>query len=85
LERACYPRKPNKLGNYFPTRRSLRVGHIDKTTSDRRRVLSMLLVETCFASLQAFAANLGAWRKHLRMKKSFKRLCGVEKPATPCN
>src|SRR5258707_327857 len=30
---------PNKLGNYFPTRRSLRVGHIDKTTSGGRQVL----------------------------------------------
>ena len=43
----------------------------------------MLLLEARFASLQAFAASLGAWRTHLRIEKGFKRLCGVEKPASP--
>ena len=75
---------PNKLGNHLPTRGTLRVGHIDKTTSGRGRVLSMLLLEARFASFQAFAASLGAGRTHLRIEKGFKRLCGVEKPATPC-
>ena len=75
---------PNKPGNHLPTKGTLRVGHIDKTTSDRGRVLSMLLLEARFASLQAFAASLGAWRTHLRIEKSFKRLCGVQKPANPC-
>jgi len=51
---------PNKRGNHLPIRGTLRVGHIDKTTSGRRLVLSMLLPEPRFASLQAFAASLGA-------------------------
>ena len=84
MERACYPRNCRiKLGNYFPTRGTLRVGHIDKTTSDRGRVLSMLLLEARFASLQAFAASLLARRAHLRIEKGFKSLCSVEKPANP--
>jgi len=40
-----------KRGNHLPTRGAFSVGHIDKTTSDRRRVLSMLLLEARFASL----------------------------------
>ena len=75
---------PNQRGNHLPTRGTLRVGHMDKTTSGRGRVLSMLLPEACSASHQAFAASLGAWRTHLWVEKSFKRLCGVEKPANPC-
>ena len=76
-------RLPNKRGNHLPTKGTIRVGHIDKTTSDRRRVLSMLLLEARFASLQAFAASLGAWRTHLRIEKSFKRLCRIKKPTMP--
>ena len=75
---------PNKRGNRPPTRGTLGVGHIDKTTSDRRRVLSMLLCEARLTSLQAFAASLGAWRTHLWIEKSFKGSCGVQKPANPC-
>ena len=75
---------PNQRGNHPPIRGTLRVGHIDKTTSDRGRVLSMLLLEPLLASLQAFAASLSAWRMHLWIEKSFKRLSGVEKPANPC-
>jgi hypothetical protein len=56
---------PNQRGNHPPIRGTLRVGHIDKTTSDRGRVLSMLLLEPLLASLQAFAASLSAWRTHL--------------------
>jgi hypothetical protein len=51
---------PNKLGNFFPTRGTLRVGHIDKTTSGRRQVLSRLLLEVFVGPFQAFAASLGA-------------------------
>jgi hypothetical protein len=60
---------PNKLDNRLPTRGTLRVGHIDKTTSDRGRVLSMHLPEARFASLQAFPASLGAGRPHERIEK----------------
>jgi hypothetical protein len=74
----------NKRGNHLPTRGTLGVGHIDKTTSDRGRVLSMLLLQARFASFQAFAASLGAWRTHLWIEKSFKRLRGIEEPTTPC-
>ena len=34
-----------------------------------RKVLSMILVEARFASLQAFAASLGAWRAHPPIEK----------------
>jgi hypothetical protein len=74
---------PNQFGNRSPTRGTRGVGHIDKTTLGRGRVLSMLLLESCSASLQAFAASLGAGRTHLWIEKCFKRLCCVEKPATP--
>jgi hypothetical protein len=47
---------PNEAGNHLPTRGSFRAGHIDKTASSRGRVLSMLLLQACFASVQAFAA-----------------------------
>src|ERR1700682_1030944 len=75
---------PNKRGNCFPTRGTLRAGHIDRTTSDGGRVLSTLLLEACFASLQAFAASLCAGRTQDRIEKPLKRLCTVEKPTTPC-
>src|ERR1700676_5274820 len=78
------PQLLNKLGNHLPTRGTFRVGPMHKTTSSRGRVLSMLLPEPLFAALQAFAASLGAWRKHLWIQKSLKGLCGVEKPANPC-
>ena len=75
---------PNKRGNHLPTRGTLRVGHIDKTTSSRGRVLSMLLLEARFASLQALATSLGAWRTHLWIEKNLKGLRGIEEPTTPC-
>jgi hypothetical protein len=50
----------NKLDNHLPTRGTLRIRHIDKTTSDRGGVLSMLLTEPLFASLQAFTASFSA-------------------------
>ena len=59
--RACYPRNCRiSSATDLPTRGTLRVGHIDKTTSDRGWVLSMRLLEACFASLQTFAASLVA-------------------------
>ena len=74
---------PKERGNYFPTRGTLKVGHIDKTSSDGGMVLSMLLLEARVASFQPFPASLRARRTHLGIEKRLKRLCGIEKPATP--
>ena len=43
----------------------------------------MLSVEARFASLQAFAASLSAWRPHPAIEKGFKSLRGFDEPATP--